>query len=141
MLTAVHGNAQTLGQEYLGTALPACEVASVLNGMRECFSAVHARPHAQVRYLGRMRVVSVSCGANHTLAITESGELLACGRGRYGQLGLGNFQDQISLRQIYRLACAPSPPNAPVHLPNTSTQFCCARTAPFLAQPLVPPVM
>ena len=69
-------------------------------------------PRAQVRHLGRMRIVSVTCGSNHTLAISEAGELLACGRGRHGQLGQYNFRDQASLRHVDRLACAPC---LPVH--------------------------
>ena len=36
--------------------------------------------------LQRTRIVSVACGANHTLAISESGQLWSCGRGRHGQV-------------------------------------------------------
>lgn len=36
--------------------------------------------------LQRTRIVSVSCGANHTLAISETGQLWSCGRGRHGQV-------------------------------------------------------
>lgn len=41
--------------------------------------------------LQRTRIVSVACGANHTLAISETGQLWSCGRGRHGQVctGLG----------------------------------------------------
>ena len=44
--------------------------------------------------LNRTRVVSVCAGANHTLAISEAGQLWSCGRGRHGQLGHGHFQDE-----------------------------------------------
>ena len=44
--------------------------------------------------LNRTRVVSVCAGANHTLAISESGQLWSCGRGRHGQLGHGHFHDE-----------------------------------------------
>lgn len=44
--------------------------------------------------LQRTRIVSVSCGANHTLAISETGQLWSCGRGRHGQLGHGHFHDE-----------------------------------------------
>lgn len=36
--------------------------------------------------LQRTRIVSVACGANHTLAISEIGQLWSCGRGRHGQV-------------------------------------------------------
>lgn len=44
--------------------------------------------------LGRTRVVSVCAGANHTMAISETGQLWTCGRGRHGQLGHGHFHDE-----------------------------------------------
>lgn len=44
--------------------------------------------------LMRTRVVSVCAGANHTLAISEAGQLWSCGRGRHGQLGHGHFHDE-----------------------------------------------
>jgi E3 ubiquitin-protein ligase HERC3 len=50
----------------------------------------------RVRYLNGMTnkiITKVACGSNHTLAITEEGELFSCGRGRHGQLGLGYFHD------------------------------------------------
>lgn len=50
--------------------------------------------------LGRTRVVSVCAGANHTLAISESGQLWSCGRGRHGQLGQGHFHDEAFLSLI-----------------------------------------
>ncbi|CAL8465368.1 g4904 [Coccomyxa elongata] len=57
----------------------------------------------QVASLNRTRIVSVSAGGNHTLAISEAGELWACGRGRHGQLGLGTFEDQTLLRKVTSL--------------------------------------
>ena len=50
--------------------------------------------------LGKMRVVSICAGANHTLAISECGQLLSCGRGRHGQLGHGHFHDEAQLRIV-----------------------------------------
>jgi E3 ubiquitin-protein ligase HERC3 len=50
--------------------------------------------------LGRTRIVSVCAGANHTLAISESGQLWSCGRGRCGQLGHGHFHDEAYLSVI-----------------------------------------
>ncbi|CAL5222111.1 g4423 [Coccomyxa viridis] len=60
----------------------------------------------QVQNVGpafRMRMLSVSAGGSHSLAICENGELWACGRGRHGQLGFGNFDDATTLRPITSL--------------------------------------
>lgn len=54
--------------------------------------------------LGRTRVVSVCSGANHTMAISESGQLWTCGRGRHGQLGVGHFHDEGILILVEALA-------------------------------------
>lgn len=50
--------------------------------------------------LGRTRIVSVCAGANHTLAISEAGQLWTCGRGRHGQLGHGHFHDEGLLMMV-----------------------------------------
>jgi hypothetical protein len=84
--------------------------------------------HAQVRSLARTRIVSVACGGNHTLAISEAGDLWACGRGRHGQLGMGSFQDSAQLRVVPRLQCVLlHTPYAPpfMHTPSCAL---CART-------------
>ena len=63
-------------------------------------------PVVQVLNVGpavRMRMLSVSAGGSHSLAICENGELWACGRGRHGQLGFGNFDDATTLRPITSL--------------------------------------
>ncbi|GFR43779.1 hypothetical protein Agub_g4893 [Astrephomene gubernaculifera] len=41
------------------------------------------------------RIVSIAAGAHHTLAIAETGALWSCGRGRSGQLGLGEQQEHL----------------------------------------------
>ncbi|PSC69842.1 E3 ubiquitin-ligase HERC2 [Micractinium conductrix] len=50
--------------------------------------------------LQRTRIVSVACGANHSLAISETGQLWSCGRGRHGQLGHGHFHDEGLLQLV-----------------------------------------
>ncbi|XP_075696677.1 protein RCC2 [Rhinoderma darwinii] len=40
--------------------------------------------------------VYVSCGRNHTLALTENGSVYAFGENKMGQLGLGNKTDAVS---------------------------------------------
>lgn len=54
----------------------------------------------QVTSLHRVRIVSVAAGANHTLAISEAGQLWSCGRGRHGQLGHGAFHDEGVLSPV-----------------------------------------
>jgi alpha-tubulin suppressor-like RCC1 family protein len=39
------------------------------------------------------KVKQVSCGAHHTLILTTDGEVLACGVGEYGRLGIGSSED------------------------------------------------
>ena len=53
-----------------------------------------------LQYLNRTRIVSVCAGSNHTLAISENGQLWSCGRGRFGQLGHDHFHDEARLRLI-----------------------------------------
>lgn len=48
------------------------------------------------------RIVSIAAGAHHTLAIGETGGLWSCGRGRYGQLGLGGLQDNPRLTRVHQ---------------------------------------
>ncbi|CAD7695826.1 unnamed protein product [Ostreobium quekettii] len=50
--------------------------------------------------LTHRRIVSVTAGESHTLAISENGELWACGRGRRGQLGRAAFHDFWQLQRI-----------------------------------------
>ena len=57
----------------------------------------------------RLRMLSVSAGGSHSLTICENGELWACGRGRHGQLGFGNFEDATTLRPIAALRCDAAP--------------------------------
>ena len=49
------------------------------------------------------RVTQVACGANHTVAVSETGGLWTCGRGRHGQLGHGHFHDAGPLRRLEAL--------------------------------------
>jgi E3 ubiquitin-protein ligase HERC3 len=46
------------------------------------------------------RVVSISAGAHHTLAIAENGTLWSCGMGSSGQLGLGHLNDTPRLQRV-----------------------------------------
>jgi E3 ubiquitin-protein ligase HERC3 len=54
-------------------------------------------------FLPQLRVVSISCGANHTLAIGESGSLWSCGSNVSGQLGNGTFLDSPHLNLVQNL--------------------------------------
>lgn len=58
---------------------------------------------SQVLALSRTRIVSVTAGTNHTLAISEYGHLWTCGRGRHGQLGHGTFHDEGPLQRVNAL--------------------------------------
>lgn len=54
-------------------------------------------------HLPQVRIVSVTCGASHTLAIAESGSLWSCGSNNCGQLGLGNLVDSSRMLMVQNL--------------------------------------
>lgn len=45
--------------------------------------------------LENMNVINAACGRNHTLFLTDTGTVYACGDNRSGQCGVGNLQPQI----------------------------------------------
>ncbi|XP_068627442.1 RCC1-like G exchanging factor-like protein [Battus philenor] len=47
-----------------------------------------------IKNLGQENIVDVCCGQDHTLFLTESGKVYACGWGADGQTGLGNYKNQ-----------------------------------------------
>ena len=53
--------------------------------------------------LSKVRVVEVSCGANHTAAVGACGGLWTCGRGRNGQLGHGMLHDEGPMKRVEAL--------------------------------------
>ena len=40
-------------------------------------------------------IISVACGQNHSMFLSSSGEVFACGNGYYGQLGLDREIDYV----------------------------------------------
>jgi hypothetical protein len=44
----------------------------------------------EVRYFSNIKIVSVACGWQHTLALTSAGDVFSWGYGKHGQLGHGN---------------------------------------------------
>lgn len=51
-----------------------------------------------------IKVKSVSCGASHTLILTEDNEVLSFGVGEFGRLGLGSSDDALTPTPIDTLA-------------------------------------
>jgi alpha-tubulin suppressor-like RCC1 family protein len=64
-------------------------------------------PRCVSALVGTVRVCSVVTGANHTLAVGQCGSLWACGRGRCGQLGNGDFNDTGPLQRVETLRDVP----------------------------------
>ena len=56
-----------------------------------------------VASMASVKVAQVAAGANHTVAVSETGGLWTCGRGRHGQLGHGHFHDAGPLRRLEAL--------------------------------------
>ena len=46
------------------------------------------------------RVVMVSCGGVHTMAVTAAGHAWTCGRNEYGQLGVGDTANRLGFSQV-----------------------------------------
>ncbi|KAH8080343.1 hypothetical protein JL720_9036 [Aureococcus anophagefferens] len=53
--------------------------------------------------LGAKRVAQIACGGEHSVALTEDGEVHSCGAGNKGQLGHGNVDNEQFPRVVSRL--------------------------------------
>jgi Regulator of chromosome condensation (RCC1) repeat len=53
-----------------------------------------------VKLLAQKKMTDVSCGENHTVAITDLGEIYSWGAGQFGQLGHGDILRQCSPMKI-----------------------------------------
>jgi len=53
------------------------------------------------------KITQITTGTNHTMAVDEAGRLYACGRGRHGQLGHGDFRDCATFHRIQALKGMP----------------------------------
>ncbi|XP_017785225.1 PREDICTED: protein RCC2 homolog [Nicrophorus vespilloides] len=49
----------------------------------------------EVPKLAELNVISAACGRNHSLFLTDTGTVYACGDNKSGQCGVGNLQSQI----------------------------------------------
>ncbi|XP_047530126.1 RCC1-like G exchanging factor-like protein [Vanessa atalanta] len=47
-----------------------------------------------IKKLGKEKIVDICCGQDHSLFITESGNVYSCGWGADGQTGLGTYENQ-----------------------------------------------
>lgn len=62
---------------------------------RRCYlNCYFAFKYLQIRLVEAIKeygakAVKVQCGHQHTLILTEDGEILSCGQGEYGRLGTG----------------------------------------------------
>lgn len=44
--------------------------------------------------------INISCGEQHSLALTKNGKVYGCGKGEFGRLGKGNHGDQLFFEEI-----------------------------------------
>ncbi|XP_029010158.1 probable E3 ubiquitin-protein ligase HERC4 isoform X2 [Betta splendens] len=56
-----------------------------------------------VHYLDMKKTVSVSCGEDHTVALTKDGAVFTFGSGRHGQLGHNSFRNELRPRLVAEL--------------------------------------
>lgn len=54
----------------------------------------------EVEALWMLGITQISCGSNHSAALTATGTVLTWGRGKYGQLGLGGWDNALRPRTI-----------------------------------------
>eukprot|EP00966_Prymnesium_polylepis_P131400 3039343-Prymnesium_polylepis.1 len=47
-----------------------------------------------------MRVRAVAAGGTHSLVLSVGGDAYSFGAGQFGQLGHGNYQDQVAPKRI-----------------------------------------
>ena len=50
--------------------------------------------------LGKVKITSLSCGAEHTCLISDAGALYSCGAGKRGQLGLGHTDNSALPQRV-----------------------------------------
>jgi alpha-tubulin suppressor-like RCC1 family protein len=48
------------------------------------------------RVAGLAKVKAIAAGSDHSLVLTEAGEVYACGDNQYGQLGLGDRESRLT---------------------------------------------
>jgi alpha-tubulin suppressor-like RCC1 family protein len=58
----------------------------------------------QLSCFNKVKMTSVSCGSNHTVATSACGGIWTCGRGRNGQLGHGHLHDEGPMKRVESLA-------------------------------------
>lgn len=58
----------------------------------------------QIEYFRGHKVKAIAAGSEHTLVLTEAGEVYSFGRGGYGQLGHGDNEDQSLPKKVEALA-------------------------------------
>ena len=69
----------------------------------------------QLKSLRSQRVAYLSCGMDHTAALTRDGGVFTFGAGMYGQLGHGSFSNEMVPRMVLEL------------MGSTVTQISCGR--------------
>ena len=69
----------------------------------------------EIGCLWPLGIVQIACGDNHSVVLTVDGRVFSWGRGKYGQLGLGNFENsllptEVELKAFVIQVYAPPPP-------------------------------
>lgn len=58
-----------------------------------------------IEALQGFEVEQIACGGAHSACITSSGQLFTWGKGRYGRLGHGDSEDQLTPRLVCFIKC------------------------------------
>ncbi|MGH0164434.1 UNVERIFIED_CONTAM: hypothetical protein FKN15_061376 [Acipenser sinensis] len=62
-------------------------------------------PEQVVGALDAQKIVAVSCGKAHTLAVSEQGQVFSWGAGSDGQLGLGTTEEVVKVPRLIKKLC------------------------------------
>lgn len=107
MLT-VEGKVMTMGSMDHGKLGHEPKVKEKLSNMaKQMRNAKDNHASAQIGFihgeLAAKKVLQVACGFQHTVALTEDGEVYSWGQGKFGALGHGNNVDQATPNKVAEL--------------------------------------
>ena len=57
----------------------------------------------EIEFFKNLKIIDIKSGGNHSLAISENGEIFSWGCNEYGQIGNGNYENQTTPIKIYKI--------------------------------------
>lgn len=91
----------------MGSACPAISETTDMNFTASSDTSLSLTRPTRVETLENFKVGTVACGDAHTVVLLDDGNVLAVGRGEYGQLGIGHPPVDGTDRNISRTSSVP----------------------------------